>query len=544
MNTPLRLLILEDSPSDATLMLHELRSAGYDPIAKRVESEREFREQLQDAPEIILSDFSMPGFDALRALDIVRENQLNIPIIIVSVTIGEERAVQIMQRGAADYIVKDRMGRLGLAVTQALEQRRLRIAERHAELALRESEVRARRVEEAQVRDREARKQAEHDNRVKDEFFATLSHELRTPLTSMLGWCRLLLGGNLDEETRLKGLTVIDRNVKMQCKLVEEILDISRIITGKLLLDIISVDLNCVVDAAIEVSKPTAEKKKIKIEHSFANRPVVISGDPHRLEQIFSNLLMNAVKFTPVGGHIRIDVIESTTEVSISIRDSGIGISPEFLPEVFDRYSQANSACIRDHGGLGIGLSLVKHLSELHHGRVSVESGGEGLGACFTVVLPKGKEHPGALPQVQPAQRHPGRDAVLRDAKLLIVEDEPDILELLICVFKRHGAIVATANSNRESVAQYQKSKPDLILSGLGLPFNDGCSMIKEIRTLELKSGKFTPAITLNALARDEDCSRSLEAGFQMHIPKPIDPVELVAAVSDLLQNKTGGGGC
>jgi signal transduction histidine kinase len=537
MASPLRVLILEDSPSDAALMLHALRSAGYDPIFERVESEPDYREQLKALPDIILSDFTMPEFDALRALEIMRENQLNIPIIIVSVTIGEERAVQIMQRGAADYVVKDRLGRLGLAVTHALEQKRLRIAERHSELALRESEVQSRRAQEAQVRDQEARKQAEHDSQVKDEFFATLSHELRTPLTSMLGWCRLLLAGDLDEQTKTKGLLVIDRNVKMQCKLVEEILDISRIITGKLLLDIVTVDLNRIVDAAIEVSKPIAEKKMIQIEHSFADQHVMISGDPHRLEQVISNLLTNAIKFTSSGGQIRINVTQSDTEAEITVMDSGIGISPEFLPHVFDRYSQANSSCIRDHGGLGIGLSLVKHLSELHGGRVRVESGGEGLGACFTVSLPKGKRTHTTLRQKQPAARPRGQNSILRDAKLLIVDDEPDILELLVCVFKRQGALVTTTNSIPQSVAEYRKDKPDLILSGL-LPFNPGCSLIKEIRTLESSSGKFTPAIALSAFARDDDRFRLLEAGFQMHLPKPIDPVELVAAVSELLDKR------
>jgi signal transduction histidine kinase len=424
MNTPLRILIVEDNPADAALMLHALRAAGYEPIAERVESEQEFIVQLKAVPDIILSDFSMPEFDALRALDIVRENQLSIPIIIVSITIGEERAVQIMQRGAADYIVKDRLGRLGQAVTQALEQRRLRIAKHQAEFALLESEALARRVQEAQLRDQEARKRAEHDSRVKDEFFATLSHELRTPLTSMLGWCRLLLAGDLDEQTRLKGLRVIDKNVKMQCKLVEEILDISRIITGKLLLEIVNLDVNRILDAAVDVCKPNAEKKKIRIEHSCADRPVMIPGDPYRLEQVFSNLLTNAIKFTPVGGHILIDVLDSSTEVKISVRDSGIGITPEFLPQVFERYSQANSACIRDHGGLGIGLSLVKHLSELHGGRVCVESGGEGLGACFTVNLPKSRAPSVELPQSQFPQPQHGLDTMLQDAKLLIADDD------------------------------------------------------------------------------------------------------------------------
>jgi signal transduction histidine kinase len=543
MATPLRLLILEDNPSDAALMLHALRAAGYDPIPQRVDTETDFRRHLEVPPDIVLSDFSMPGFDALRALDIMREVQLNIPMIIVSVTIGEERAVQIMQRGAADYIVKDRLGRLGQAVTQALEQRRLRISERQAELALRESEVLSRRVQEAQLRDQEARKQAEHDNQVKDEFFATLSHELRTPLTSMLGWCRLLLTGDLDEETRRKGLTVIDRNVKLQCKLVEEILDISRIITGKLLLDIISLDVNRVVDAAIEVTKPIAEKKKIQIEHSFSDHPVMIAGDPHRLEQVFSNLLTNAIKFTPSGGQIRIAVIESATEVDITIADSGIGISPEFLPQVFDRYSQANSSCIRDHGGLGIGLSLVKHLSELHGGHVRVESSGEGLGACFTVSLPISRKLVAKTSHIQPALERRGQVTPLYGAKLLICDDEPDILELLACVFQREGALVMTANSVRESVSRYKNAKPDIILSGFGLPFNDGCSLIREIRILELNSGAFTPAIALNALARDEDRARSLQAGFQTHIPKPIDPVELVAAVAELLEKKPGAVG-
>ena len=539
MATPLRLLILEDNPSDAALMLHALRGAGYDPIADCVETEQDYRDHLQTAPEIVLSDFSMPEFDALRALEIMQERQLDIPVIIVSGTIGEERAVQIMQRGAADYIMKDRLGRLGQAVTQALEQKRLREAKRRAELALRESEEQSRKVQESQHRELEARKQAEQDNEAKDQFFATLSHELRTPLTPMLGWCRMLLNGGLDEQTRIKGLTVIERNVKMQCKLIEDILDISRIITGKLLLDIITVDVKRIIEAAIEVSRPVADNKKIQIEQTFPQAAVMIAGDPQRLEQVVSNLLVNAVKFTANGGKVRIGLKSNETHVEIVVKDSGIGIGSDFLPHVFDRFSQANASHTRDHGGLGIGLSLVKHLTELHGGSVRVESEGEGKGASFTVSLPMREGKYAEEPQDQPSGTHRVLDELLRNVKLLIVDDEPDARDLLLYAFSRYGAQVTTASSVRDAVASYRKEKPDLLLSDLGMPFGDGFTLIKEIRTLEAKSGKYTPAIALSSFARDEDRTRSLAAGFQMHIPKPIDPDELVVAVAKLLEKST-----
>lgn len=269
MATPLRLLMLEDKHADAELILHALRSADYEPISDQVETEQDYLDCLQSTPEIILADFSMPEFDALRAIEILQERRLDIPIIVVSGSIGEEQAVQLMQRGAADYIIKDRLGRLGQAVTRALEQKRLREAKLRADQALHESEERSRIVQEAQQREKEARKQAEQDNRIKDQFLATLSHELRTPLTPMLGWSRMLLGGKLDEQSRILGLTVIDRNVKLMCTIVEDVLDISQIITGKLILKSVSVDTNRITEAAIEAIRPDADNKKIQIERTF-----------------------------------------------------------------------------------------------------------------------------------------------------------------------------------------------------------------------------------------------------------------------------------
>jgi signal transduction histidine kinase len=536
MAIPLRILILEDNAVDAELMLHELRRAGYDPTADRVETEQAYRDHLQPAPDIILADFSMPEFDALLALEILQELQLDIPFIIVTGTIGEERAVQVMHRGATDFILKDRMGRLGQSVTQALEQKRLRKAKRLADIALYESKELSRKVQEAQLREQGAREQAEQDNRVKDQFFATLSHELRSPLTPILGWCRMLLDGGLDEETRIKGLTVIMRNVKMQSRLVDDILDVSRIITGKLLLNIVTVDANRIIEAAMEVVRPIADSKKMVLERTSPRAAVMISGDPYRLEQVFWNLLTNAVKFTPDGGKIQIGIKNTGAHAQILIKDSGMGIRPDFLPHVFDRFSQADSSSTREHGGLGIGLSLVKHLTELHGGTVGVESEGEGLGTTFTVSLPLPKEKSLEAPQTIASETFQVNDSLFQNVKLLIVDDEPDARELLLYTFKRCGAEVKTAGTVREALGDYRNQKPDLLLSDLGMPFDDGFELIKEIRTLEAQSGKYTPAIALSAFARDEDRTRSLAAGFQLHIPKPIDPIELIIAVSKLLK--------
>ena len=516
-------------------MLHEIRRAGYHPIFNRVESELDFRSQLQSAPEIILADFSLPQFDALRALEIISELKLDIPLIIVSGTIGEERCVEVMKHGATDYILKDRLTRLGPAVIKALDEKRLRENKRVADQTLLESKELARTEHENQRREHELRKLAENTNRLKDQFFATLSHELRTPLTPILGWCRMLLDGGLDEPTRTKGLNVIMRNVKMQAKLIEDILDVSRIITGKLLLNKVRIDVNQLVEAALEIVRPVANDKKLQVERTFSPEPAIVAGDPYRLDQVVSNLLTNAVKFTPNGGSVKIAVVSTATDVEITFKDSGIGIRSDFIPHVFDRFSQADASHTREHGGLGIGLSLVKHLTELHGGKVNVSSEGEGRGATFTVTLPKNFE-PTSVEQVQSVEAHAEQTNQLAGITILIVDDELDARELIQYTFNRCGAKVIAAGSVQEALVDYQKQKPDLLISDLGMPFDDGFTLIKEIRNLEAKSGQHTPSIALSAFARDEDRERSLAAGFQMHLPKPIDPVELVAAVTSLLK--------
>lgn len=537
MGMPLSVLILEDSSSDAELMLHALRQAGYDPIAFRAETEQEYRERLESAPEIILADFSMPEFDPLFALQIMQESQLDIPFIVVSGTIGEERAVQVMQCGATDYVFKDRLGRLGQAVGKALEQKRLLKAKRAAEQALRHSEELSRKVLEAQQWEHEARKIAEENNRVKDQFLATLSHELRTPLMPMLGWCQMLLDGGEDEQTRIKGLRVIERNVKIQARLIEDILNVSQIISGKLLLNIVAVDLICLIEAAIEVVRPAADNKKIKIVCAFPQVPVMIAGDPHRLQQVVWNLLVNAVKYSVDGGTILVSVCSMAAHVEIVVQDSGIGISAAFLPFVFDRFKQADSGYTREYGGLGIGLSLVKDITELHGGTVRAESGGEGRGSSFTVNLPISKEiNLGVSPDILPDPLS-SPHGILHNLTLLIVDDELDARDLLYYSLSVYGAQVTTAGSVREALACYLKEKPDVLISDLGMPFDDGFTLIKEIRALEVKSGVYTPAIALSAFAADDDRHRSLAAGFQIHIAKPIEPVQLMSIISKLLKD-------
>jgi hypothetical protein len=398
------------------------------------------------------------------------------------------------------------------------------------------------RAEEARdvlLEEKTARLTAEAVNRAKDQFFATLSHELRSPLTPMLGWTNLLLSGNVDVDTQLRGLTVIRRNVHAQAKLIEDILDLSRVITGKLSLNVRTTNFVRVLEAAIDVVRPSADAKGIRIQSFLPDEAVQLRGDPDRLQQIIWNLLTNAVKFTPNGGSIQTRLKKTPTHLQLEVSDSGIGLRPEFLSKVFERFSQADSSSSRAHGGLGIGLSLVKSLVELHRGSVKAESDGEGKGSTFTVMLPlDGLTLSESTPGAQQKVRTSLSKKLLNDACLLVVEDEEDSRDLIAFALRQAGARVTAAPSVREAIEGIHKNKPDAVISDLGMPHEDGFVLIRKLREIDSQVGTRTPAIALTSFAQDSDRTRCLASGFQMHIPKPIDPAALVLAVSNLLEKE------
>jgi len=372
-------------------------------------------------------------------------------------------------------------------------------------------------------------------DRLKAEFLATLSHELRTPLNAILGWIQIIKeSGSPSQHT--EAVQIIERNVRMQSQLIEDLLDMSRIEAGKVSLDIQPVDLAGVVSAGIENIRPSASAKEIRLTSAFSSVTGIVMADKHRLQQIVWNLLTNAVKFTSKGGHIHVLIKRVNSHVEISVVDTGQGIAPEFLGQVFDRFRQADATTTRRHGGLGLGLSIVKSLTELHGGNVRVESDGVGQGSTFSITLPLQsiREDRAAMAQ---AKRNAVVDkaaiqADLSGIKVLVVDDEEDSAAAVKAFLRRHHANVRVAGSMADALREFADFRPDVILSDIGMPVHDGYEFIAQLRALP--GGRRVPVVALTALARSEDRTRALRAGFQMHIAKPVDFAELAAVVQNL----------
>ena len=407
------------------------------------------------------------------------------------------------------------------------------------------------------IREQAARQQAESANRMKDEFLAVLSHELRTPLNSMLGWTRLLLTKKFDEATTTRALETIERNAKSQAQLIEDILDVSLIIRGKLRIQTGPLNLIPVLEAVLETVQPQAEAKKIQITTDFDASADVVCGDAERLRQIFWNLLTNAVKFTPEGGSVRVRLLrwqdghskmDQTSKnllpssfllhpsdyAEIQVIDSGIGINPEFLPYVFDRFRQADSTTTRSYGGLGLGLAIVRHLVELHSGTIQAESEGQDQGAAFKVKLPLMKLSKSATPDDLADDVEPSGSQTLNGLQILVVEDNADTRDFVVTLLQEAGAKVAAVASVCEAMQQIEAASPDVLVSDIGMPEADGYELIRQVKRLSQQRGVEIPAIALTAYAKQEEKHKALGAGFQMHLPKPVEPSELLASVAKL----------
>jgi PAS domain S-box-containing protein len=396
------------------------------------------------------------------------------------------------------------------------------------------------------AREQVARTDAEAASRAKDEFLATVSHELRTPLNAILGWGRLLRTSKLNEESFARGLETIERNARLQVQLIDDLLDVSRIISGKLRLTVMPVELSSIIESAVDSIRPAADAKGIRLQVLLDSNAGLISGDPDRLQQVVWNLLSNAVKFTRKEGRVQVRLQRTDSHVEITISDSGRGISPEFLPYVFDRFRQADSSISRMHGGLGLGLAIVRNLVELHGGSVQAESPGEGLGATFTVQLPIIIAHgSGRLDldsdEVDPARVGPqeGFDPSpsLAGVNILVVDDEADARDLLTVILEERKAQVTTVTGPAEAYETLEWLRPDVIISDIGMPGEDGYSFIRSVRLKEARQRQgWRPAIALTAHARVEDRLRALSAGYQAHVAKPVEPAELVAVIVSLVR--------
>jgi PAS domain S-box-containing protein len=383
---------------------------------------------------------------------------------------------------------------------------------------------------------------AQEANRLKDEFLATLSHELRTPLTAILGWSNLLRTGKIQNLNAASGLEAIERNARAQSKLIDDLLDVSRIITGKLRIESKQINPVSFIEAALESLRPAAEAKGVDVNLIPDSDICPVSGDPARLQQVIWNILSNALKFTPKGGRIQVRVGRADSQIEIAISDTGAGIKPEFLPHVFDRFRQADQSSTRHHGGLGLGLAIVRHLVELHGGTVHAESAGEGKGATFVVRLPVSDAHQeedvfeGVRPSVNEMPSVKLYQDRLDDIKILLVDDEADTREMLKIALGQCGAETTEAGSAQEAIEILKEIKFDILISDIGMPGADGYELIKRVRTLSADKGGKLPAIALTAYARLEDRLRALRSGFQMHVPKPVELDELVATINALVQ--------
>jgi PAS domain S-box-containing protein len=377
-------------------------------------------------------------------------------------------------------------------------------------------------------------REAQEANQVKDEFLATLSHELRTPLTSVLGWAKLLRTERFDPEIAARGLEAIERNAAAQTALINDLLDVSRIITGKLRLNVARVELPVVIEAAVESLRPAARARDVELRVRLEGPPAPVSADADRLRQVVWNLLSNAIKFTPAGGRVEVSLAARAGHAELAVADTGQGIAPEFLPYVFERFRQADGRITREHGGLGLGLAIVRHLVELHGGTVKAESEGEGLGSTFTVRLPLLRSNESnASASGQPALRTP-QSAILNGLRVLVVEDDADSRALIAAVLERGGAHVTAARSAAEGLELLRRLLPDALLADIGMPVEDGYELLRKVRALPPSEGGATPAAAITAYARPEDRARALRAGFQQHLPKPLDPETIVAAVAAL----------
>ncbi len=400
-------------------------------------------------------------------------------------------------------------------------------------------------AEKAAAQNERLYKQAEESSRLKEEFLATISHELRTPLSAILGWARMLRMGQLSAENSAKALDTIERNARAQAQLVDDLLDVSRIITGKLRMDVRPSDPNSFIDAAVEAVRPAAEAKGVRVQKVIDTGPISIPGDPVRLQQVVWNLLSNAIKFTPRGGRVQICSQRVNSHLEIVVSDTGQGISADFLPHVFDRFRQADQKTSRQHGGMGLGLAIVRHLVEMHGGTVRANSEGEGKGAIFTVMLPitpiyqvdssGSRVHPAARDLLPPTDITDRLDGL----KILVVDDEPDTRELLRQGLEYCGATIKTAGSVAEALDELKGPLPDILISDIGMPGLDGYDLIREVRRLPVARGGKIAAIALTAYTRIEDRLQALRAGYDMHVPKPVELAELVAVAASVARRSS-----
>jgi signal transduction histidine kinase len=566
-----RILIVDDYPENLLALEAILHDTGHTVVS--AQSGREALKALlaQDFA-VILLDVAMPDLDGYETAALVRGRERSRLTPIIFLTANHKADGHVFKGysvGAVDYLFKpfvtevllskvnvfvDLFKARALLKTQAAALMRShtemehRVLERTRELAAAnralQAEIVERRRAEAEraalfEREQAAREEAEAMNRMKDEFLGTLSHELRTPLNAILGWTHLLEVGKRDDAAITRATRVIKNNAQAQTQLVGDILDVSRIISGKMQLYIAVVDLRGVIEKTLETLQPAADAKGISIQTEWKGSGRLLA-DQDRLQQVMWNLLSNAIKFTPRDGHVRVELDVTPQDIRVVVADDGQGIDADFLPHVFDRFRQADSSLARPHGGLGLGMAIVRHLIELHGGTIAVTSEGIGKGATFLATLPVRLPAADAVPQVE--QRAVSRDMTpasyvsLDGVSVLIVDDEADALEVLTLLLEERGAKVTAARSAAAAWRVLKKRVPDVLVSDVGMPGVDGLALIRKLRTLPANEGGQVPAVALTAYATASDSAKALAAGFTRHVAKPIVPSEIVEIIANLAE--------
>jgi signal transduction histidine kinase len=570
--TNVRILIVDDYPENLLALEAILNGTGHTVV--RANSGREALKALlaQDCA-LILMDVAMPDLNGYETAELIRGRERCRLTPIIFLTAHNKADAHVFKGysvGAVDYLFKpfvpevllskvnvfvelytnrEMLKRQASALEQAYGEMQQRVLERTSELDASNRALQAEVVERQRAEDelavlferaQAARLEAETMNRVKDEFLGTLSHELRTPLNAILGWTHLLEVGKRDDTAITRATRVIKNNAQLQAQLVADILDVSRIISGKLQLYIGVVDLRSVIETTLETLQPAVEAKGLSIQVAWTESGTLLA-DQARLQQVMWNLLSNAIKFTPKGGHVRVELTATAEDVRVVIADDGEGIEADFLPHVFERFRQADSSFARTHAGLGLGMAIVRHLIELHGGRVTVESAGKDQGATFTVMLPiRAATSDGTVPWVEHAAA--SRDVTaaalpsLAGVSVLIVDDEAEAREVLMLLLQAQGAEVTAVASAAAAFRLLRKRVPDVLVSDVGMPGQDGHAFIRSLRALGVDEGAQVPAVALTAYATPADAAKALAAGFDRHVTKPIVPSEIVNVVASLAE--------
>lgn len=531
-----RVLILAPTARDAEVTRSILADAGVSSAAV-ADLPALVREAGAGVAAILMTEetLSAEDIESLSAYIAGQPNWSDLPIVLLlRGTLQTMVGAQVLQ-SLGNVTLLERPAPMRSVVSAV--QSAVRARSRQYQIRDQIQQLRAADEEKRLLLDREqaARTEAERASRIKDEFLATLSHELRTPLNAILGWSQLLIHGREDPKTLDEGLEVIERNARVQTQIISDLLDMSRIISGKVRLDMQRVDPGAMIQASVDSVRPSAETKGLQLRVLIDPLAGPVTGDPSRLQQVVWNLVSNSIKFTPAGGKIEVRLERVDSHVEIAVVDTGEGIDPAFLPHVFERFRQADASTTRNHGGLGLGLSIVKQLIEMHGGTIRAKSPGIGKGATFIVLLPvrvtqevDGKAVSGRHPAASERPTDFCQDVSLRGLNVLVVDDEPDARGLVKRVLEDCDAQVVTAASTSEAIEAIRAQSFDVIVSDIGMPNQDGYEFLLAARQLGVKA----PAIALTAFARAQDRLRSLHAGYQHHLSKPIEPAELVAIVA------------